>query len=207
LIRLNLLPKNLRRRVEPGWWRLVAALFALVVFLVLGFLHYTAYTELSLAKEERDALRAEVEALRPFIQEQNRLQQERKALEALLAIREGLRKNFVPWSEYLATFINQIPREGGRFPVALRSVGTRALTEEEAAQQAQNGAFDGKKVRVEFTLQGEALNQGALVRFIQAFEASPRFGIEFQGASLDQNRGLYTFSARVGVVGGEQGAR
>ncbi|APD09377.1 MULTISPECIES: flagellar protein FliT [Thermus] len=207
MIRLNLLPKNLRRRVEPGWWRLVAALFALVVFLVLGFLHYTAYTELSLAKEERDALRAEVEALRPFIQEQNRLQQERKALEALLAIREGLRKNFVPWSEYLATFINQIPREGGRFPVALRSVGTRALTEEEAAQQAQNGAFDGKKVRVEFTLQGEALNQGALVRFIQAFEASPRFGIEFQGASLDQNRGLYTFSARVGVVGGEQGAR
>jgi len=207
LIRLNLLPKNLRRRVEPGWWRLVAALFALVVFLVLGFLHYAAYTELSLAKEERDALRAEVEALRPFIQEQNRLQQERKALEALLAIREGLRKNFVPWSEYLATFINQIPREGGRFPVALRSVGTRALTEEEAAQQAQNGAFDGKKVRVEFTLQGEALNQGALVRFIQAFEASPRFGIEFQGASLDQNRGLYTFSARVGVVGGEQGAR
>jgi len=193
--------------VEPGWWRLVAALFALVVFLVLGFLHYTAYTELSLAKEERDALRAEVEALRPFIQEQNRLQQERKALEALLAIREGLRKNFVPWSEYLATFINQIPREGGRFPVALRSVGTRALTEEEAAQQAQNGAFDGKKVRVEVTLQGEALNQGALVRFIQAFEASPRFGIEFQGASLDQNRGLYTFSARVGVVGGEQGAR
>ena len=154
MIRLNLLPKNLRRRVEPGWWRLVAALFALVVFLVLGFLHYTAYTELSLAKEERDALRAEVEALRPFIQEQNRLQQERKALEALLAIREGLRKNFVPWSEYLATFINQIPREGGRFPVALRSVGTRALTEEEAAQQAQNGAFDGKKVRVEFTLQG-----------------------------------------------------
>ncbi|MEZ0348898.1 MAG: flagellar protein FliT [Thermus sp.] len=207
MIRLNLLPKNLRRRVEPGWWRLVAALFALVVLLTLGFLHYTAYTELSLAKEERDALRAEVEALKPFIQEQNRLQQERKALEALLAIREGLRKNFVPWSEYLAAFINQIPREGGRFPVALRSVGTRALTEEEAAQQAQNGAFDGKKVRVEFTLQGEALNQNALVRFIQAFETSPRFGIEFQGASLDQNRGIYTFSARVGAVGGEQGAR
>ncbi len=45
------------------------------------------------------------------------------------------------------------------------------------------------------------------MRFVRAFETSPRFGIEFQGASLDQNRGLYTFSARVGVVGGEQGAR
>lgn len=206
MIRLNLLPKNLRRRVEPGWWRLAAALFALVVLGTMGVLHYTAYTELSLAKGERDALRAEVEALKPFIEEQNRLEAERKALEALLAIREGLRKNFVPWSDYLAAFIAQIPREGGRFPVALRSVGTRALSEEEASRQAEAGTFDGKRVRVEFSVQGEALNQTALVRFIQAFEASPRFGIEFQGASLDQ-RGLYTFSARVGAVGGEQGAR
>ncbi|WP_022797412.1 hypothetical protein [Thermus islandicus] len=207
MIRLNLLPKTLRRRVEPGWWRLVASLLALVVFLTLGFLHYTAYTELSLAKEERDALRAEVEALKPFIAEQNRLVRERKALEALLAIREGLRKGFVPWSDYLAAFIGQIPREGGRFPVALRSVGTRALSEEEAARQAESGAFDGKRVRVEFSIQGEALNQAALVRFVQAFEASPRFGIEFQGASLDPNRGTYTFSARVGALGGEEGAR
>jgi hypothetical protein len=26
LIRLNLLPKNLRRQVEPGWWRLAGAI-------------------------------------------------------------------------------------------------------------------------------------------------------------------------------------
>ncbi|WP_117237392.1 flagellar protein FliT [Thermus sediminis] len=206
MIRLNLLPKNLRRRVESGWWGLSALLLALVVLLTLGILHYTAYTELSLAKAERDALRAEVEALRPFIEEQNRLQRERRTLEALLAIREGLRKDFVPWSEYLAAFIAQIPREGGRFPVALRSVGTRALPEEEALRQAQGGAFDGKRVRVEFNVQGEALNQSALVRFVQAFETSPRFGIEFQGASMDE-RGLYTFSARIGTVGGEGSAR
>lgn len=113
MIRLNLLPKNLRRRVEPGWWRLLALLFALVVLGVLGLVHYTAYTELSLAKAERDQLQAEVEALRPFIAELGRLQEERKALEALLAIREGLEKNAVPWSQYLAAFINQIPRAGG----------------------------------------------------------------------------------------------
>ncbi|GAA5337995.1 competence protein [Thermus antranikianii] len=207
MIRLNLLPKNLRRRIEPGWWRLAAGAFALLTLSLLGFLHYTAYTELTLAKQERDALKAEVEALKPFIAEQNRLQQERKALEALLAIREGLKKNFVPWSEYLAAFIRQIPQQGGRFPVALRSVGTRAIPEEEANRMAQAGAYDGKKVRVEFTVQGEALNQNALVSFVRAFEASPRFGIEFQGASLDQNRGLYTFSARVGLVGGGESAR
>ena len=134
MIRLNLLPKNLRRRVEPGWWRLLALLFALVVLGVLGLVHYTAYTELSLAKAERDQLQAEVEALRPFIAELGRLQEERKALEALLAIREGLEKNAVPWSQYLAAFINQIPRAGGRLEVALRSVSARALSEEEAAR-------------------------------------------------------------------------
>lgn len=91
--------------------------------------------------------------------------------------------------------------------MALRSVGTRALSEEEAARQAESGAFDGKRVRVEFSIQGEALNQAALVRFVQAFEASPRFGIEFQGASLDPNRGTYIFSARVSALGGEEGAR
>ena len=207
MIRLNLLPKDLRRRVEPGWWRLAAATFALVVLSVLGILHYGAYTELNQTKAERDALRAEVEALRPFIAEQNRLEQERKALEALLAIREGLKKSFVPWSDYLATFIRQIPQEGGRLPVALRSVGNRAIPEDEATRMAQAGTFDGKRVRVEFTVQGEALNQNALVSFVRAFETSPRFGIEFQGASLDQNRGLYTFSARVGLVGGEESAR
>ncbi|WP_038058059.1 competence protein [Thermus amyloliquefaciens] len=207
MIRLNLLPKNLRRRIEPGWWRLAAGVFALLTLSLLGVLHYTAYTELTLAQQERDALQAEVEALKPFIAEQNRLQQERRTLEALLAIREGLKQNFVPWSEYLAAFIRQIPQEGGRLPVALRSVGTRAVPAEEATQMAQAGTFDGKRVRVEFTVQGEALNQNALVNFVRAFETSPRFGIEFQGASLDQNRGLYTFSARVGLVGGEEGAR
>ena len=96
MIRLNLLPKNLRRRVEPGWWRLLALLFALVVLGVLGLVHYTAYTELSLAKAERDQLQAEVEALRPFIAELGRLQEERKALEALLA-HFGLRKSAHPF--------------------------------------------------------------------------------------------------------------
>ena len=196
MIRLNLLPKNLRRRVEPGWWRLLALLFALVVLGVLGLVHYTAYTELSLAKAERDQLQAEVEASRPVIAELGR------ACQVV-----PLKNNAVPWSQYLAAFINQLPRAGGRLEVALRSVSARALSEEEAARLAQEGTYDGKRIRVEFALQGEALSREALVRFIRAFETSPRFGIEFQGASLDEGRGLYTFSARVGATGGESGAR
>lgn len=209
MIRLNLLPKTLRRRVEPGWWRLVAILFALAVFGALGLLHYSAQSQLAALRLERDTLKAEVEALAPFIAEQNRLNQERKTLESLLAIRERLRKDFAPWSDYLAQFIRQIPREGGQLTIALKSVGTKLLSEEEAKRQAEAGAYDGKPVRVEFSLQGEAMSQAALIRFLQAFETSPRFGVSFQGASLDPARGVYTFSATVGLLalGGETGAR
>lgn len=207
MIRLNLLPKNLRQRVEPGWWRLVALLFGLVILGVMGVLHYAAYQELEQARFERDTLQAEVNALRPFIAEQNRLQQERKVLEELLAIREALAKNAVPWSDNLALFINQIPRQGGRFQVALKSVQGRLLSEEEAKRQAEAKAFDGKQVRVEFTVQGEALGDQALTEFVRAFEQSPRLGIEFQGANLDPGSGLYSFTARIGVVGGETRAQ
>ncbi len=207
MIKLNLLPKNLRQRVEPGWWRLSALVLALAVLGLMALLHYAAYQELNQARLERDALRAEVEALRPFIAEQNRLQQERKALEELLAIRETLAKNAIPWSENLALLINQIPRPGGRFQVALKSLQGRLLSEEEAKRQAEAKAFDGKEVRVEFALQGEALGDRALAEFIRAFERSPQMGIEFQGASLDQNSGLYTFTARVGLTGGGTSGR
>lgn len=195
--------------MEPGWWRLAAILFALAVFGALGLLHYSAQSQLAALRLERDTLKAEVEALAPFIAEQNRLNQERRTLERLLAIRERLRKDFVPWSDYLAQFIRQIPREEGRLPIALKSVGTRLLSEEEAKRQAEAGAYDGKPVRVEFSLQGEAMSQAALVRFLRAFETSPRFGVSFQGASLDPARRVYTFSATVGLVasGGKTGAR
>ncbi len=206
MIRLNLLPQNLRRRVEPGWWRPAALLLVLSVVGVLGFIHYSAVTELALAQSERDALRAEVAALRPFILEQNRLRNEEKILKDLLVIRENLAKNAVPWSSYLASFINQIPKDQGRFPIALRSVRARLLSEEESQRLLEGGAYDGKRIRVEFTVEGEALNRAAVIRFIEAFENSPRFGIEFQGASLQEN-GLYSFRARVGVAGGERGAR
>lgn len=153
LIRLNLLPKNLRRRVEPGWWRLLALLFALVVLGVLGLVHYTAYTELSLAKAERDQLQAEVEALRPFIAELGRLQEERKALGPSSPSGKAWRKTPCPGPSTWPPSSTRSPGRGAP-EVALRSVSARALSEEEAARLAQEGTYDGKRIRVEFALQG-----------------------------------------------------
>jgi type IV pilus assembly protein PilN len=200
LIKLNLLPKNLRRRVEPGWWRLAAAAVVLAVLGAVAFLHLSTLTQVQALEHQRDQLQLEVDVLRPFIAEQNRLNQQQRELEQLLAVRSQLRERFVPWSDNLALVINQIPREGRRFGVALRSIGTRALTPHETRNNVQTGVYDGKPVNVEFVLTGEAIGQGALIRFVEAFENSPRFGINFQNASLDQQRQLYTFGATVGLV-------
>jgi type IV pilus assembly protein PilN len=204
LIKLNLLPKNLRRRVEPGWWRLAAAAVVLAVLGTVAFLHLSTLSRVQALENQRDQLQVEVDVLRPFIAEQNRLNQQQRELEQLLSVRNQLRERFVPWSDNLAQVINQIPREGRRFGVALRSIGTKALTPQEVQSNVQNGIYDGKPVIVEFNLQGEAIGQNALIRFVEAFETSPRFGINFQNASLDQQRQLYTFGATVGLVGQAQ---
>ena len=200
MIKLNLLPKNLRRRVEPGWWRLAAVMVVLTVLGVAAFLHLSTLSQIQALENQSDQLQVEVDVLRPFIAEQNRLVQQQRELEQLLAVRNQLRERFVPWSDNLALVINQIPREGRRFGIALRSIGTKTLTPQEIQSNAQNGLYDGKPVSVEFNLQGEAIGQNALIRFVEAFETSPRFGINFQSASLDQQRQLYTFGATIGLV-------
>lgn len=165
-----------------------------------AFVHLSTLSRVRALENQRDQLQVEVDVLRPFIAEQNRLNQQQRELEQLLAVRSQLRESFIPWSDNLAQVINQIPREGRRFGVALRSIATKALTPEETQTNVQNGVYDGKPVNVEFNLQGEAIGQSALIRFVEAFETSPRFGINFQNANLDQQRQLYTFGATVGLI-------
>lgn len=212
MIKLNLLPKTLRRRVEPGWWRLAAVGFAGLALGITAYLYFSTLSERNALQREQEQLQIEVNSLQRFIAEQRRLEQQRTELQQVIAIRSQLEQSKVNWSDYLAAVINQIPRSssapsGSAFGVNLKSIGTKLLTPAESQTAAQSGAYDGKSARVEFDLRGEALNERELIRFVDAFESSPRFGINFRDSSLDLQRGVYTFSATVGLVDSVPGAQ
>lgn len=200
MIKLNLLPKNLRRRVEPGWWRLAAAAMVALVFGTVGFIHFSTATRLAALESNRDELRAQVEELRREIADQNRLNREQAQLQQILGVRNQLRERYVPWSQNLRAVFGQIPREGARPGVQIRTIGTRLLSPQDVQSNAASGAYDGKPINVEFTIQGEVLGENALIRFLEAFETNPRFGINFQQAQFDSTKGLYTFGATVGYI-------
>jgi len=203
LIKLNLLPKTLRKRVEPGWWRLTAIIFPLVIFGIIALIHVSTLSRISQLESERNQLQAEVAVLQPYIKRQRELKQRKAELEQIIRVDQEIKANFVAWSDNIAKFINQIPRRDGRFEVFLRSINTKLVPPDTRARLAEQGMYDRKKIAVEFTVQGEARSADALVRFVKAFEDSPDFGINFQQGSRTEDGG-YTFTATIGLT--EQGA-
>lgn len=199
MIRLNLLPKTLRKRVEPGWWRLTAIIFPLVIFAIIALIHMGTMVKIKQLENERSQLQAEVAVLQPFIKRQRELNRRKAELEQIIQVDQEIKANFVAWSDSIAKFINQIPRRDGRFEVFLRSINTKLVPPETRARLIEQGLYDRKPVALEFTLQGEAKDDEALIRFVKAFESSPDFGINFEQGSRTEDGG-YTFTATVGVV-------
>lgn len=204
MIKLNLLPKQLRKRVEPGWWRLTAIIFPLVFFAVVAMVHIGVMNQIGQLEDQRDNLKIEVQALQPYIQRQRELTRRKAELEKIINVDHEIKARFIPWSDNLARFINQIPRKDGRLEVFLRSVNTRLVPQESRSSLANQGLYDRKTVAVEFNLQGEARDEAALARFVKAFEDSPNFGINFQQGSLNENGG-FDFTATVAIT--ESGAK
>lgn len=200
MIKLNLLPKNLRKRVEPGWWRLITILVPLATIGILSFYHLSVLSRIHTLENQKTQLEVQVQQLQPFIEEQNQLSRQRDQLQKILTVAKKVHTNFVPWSDYLATFINEIPRRESHFGVSLRSINTQVVAPSTAQAFVRQGLYNGKVIRVQLTIQGQARNREALIGFIRTFESAPNLGINFQQASLDQGSGHYSFSATIGMA-------
>lgn len=209
MINLNLLPKNLRRRVEPGYWRLAAGAVVLLTVLTMGGIHFSTLAKIHSLESQRNELQLEVDALKPALDELARLNARKDEIGKVLAVKTQLETKAVPWSDNIAGLVSHFPRAGNRTEISIKSLSAKSLLPADIQANQASGNYDGKPLNIEFTIQGEAPTQGAITRLISAFEnpdndddpLNDKFGINFQNQSFDPTKGIYSFGANLGMLG------
>jgi type IV pilus assembly protein PilN len=204
LIRINLLPKTLRKRVEPGWWRLIAIAVPVAVLAVITGLQLSANAERDRLISERDLLQTQLAQLKPFVDAQARLTAQQKELEGITGIKAQLERERVSWSQAIRQFVGRIPRSTSNSSLLAASLKSMGL-QRAASATADPNKYDGKVVNTEITISAEATSVNDIETFIRAFETSPNFGIQFSGYSRAQdntnvNNTRYSFNGVVGMV-------
>jgi len=201
LIRINLLPRNLRKRVEPGWWRVLAAGVPILAVVVMGALQVSSQSELSRINTDIAENKLTIEKLQPQIALQRSLTAEQASLQTILNTARALKPTGTPWSADLARFTSRIPTIGDGSTIALT---TLTMTQPKMV-------FPGKTTVKEFVLGGKARSSAALSSFIRTFEENSDTAIAFQSATKDAAptsadgkttaaNSDWTFSATVGLT-------
>ncbi len=204
MINVNLLPKNLRRRREPGYWRLIALFFPLLALGVMALIQVaTNQTEARLL-EERAARQLQVNLLQEALREQTALQARQRQLGELIAIRDALGEGRIVWSNELLAMLETLPvADAGAVPrIAFTQLSMQALDQGARQQRLDNATYDGLEVVAEMSLQGVAVSTEVLADYLRALENSPLFGVSFQNVSRDEQTGLYQFGLTIGAAGG-----
>ena len=194
LVNINLLPKHLRRRLGPDWWRVSAIAVPLIVLGTVAYITLTVQNTLNEKINTRDQLQAEVNLLKPYIQEQRKLERKKKELEQIAVVAREVQSTYRPWSLYLSSLIQKLPRTSKGPILSLNFIDAHTIKPDRAQRTY------GFPARVEFSLRGEAASEQALVEFVKAFETDRRFGINFQSSSRETKTGIYTFRATVGMA-------
>lgn len=199
MIKINLLPKTLRKRVEPGWWRIIAVAFPVVTLAIVGITQWGLSNTITQLGSQRDQLNLEVNALDRYVKGQQQLNAQQRELESIVSIKSALERDAVKWSSQLSAFVERMPRSNGsRTAVALRSLSLRRVAPQTAGAPIVN--YDGKNVTSEFSIQADAPQMGDIIRFVNAFESDPKFGIQFNQASYTKESNRYQFTATIGLV-------
>ncbi|GMA16690.1 fimbrial assembly protein [Deinococcus metallilatus] len=198
MVEINLLPQQERRSTQPDAWRYAAlALLPLTAALIL-IPELIVGSRLGALHREQDRLNGEIAALTPAKQEYDRLLGTQRTLEEVTAVAGQLRDAKTYWTNDLAAFSSQLPSGGG---VAITSMNVKALDAGALADLQKSGVYTGKNVVREFDLSGTASSQQSVVNFLNAYENSPNFAVNFRSLQQEGDTGRYTFAASVGLVG------
>ncbi len=203
MINVNLLPKNLRRVREPGYWRVLAVSIPLVTLAVIGGFQWLAWqTEENLVREVQ-AREDQLALLQPFIEEQNDLQARQRQLNELIAVRDEVQRNTIAWTGEIVGLLETLPPIGDG---ARPSIDFRTLSMRSVVPPASNPErFEGAEIVAEMSIGGNVENLEVLASFVRNLEGSNDYGVLFQNASRqggdEAQDALYSYSLTVGAQG------
>ena len=202
MINVNLLPKNLRRVREPGYWRLLAILFPLLVVGVAAVLQVFAYQTQQNLQAEKQSRSDQLALLQPYIREQQSLLQRQRDLNQLIAVEKAVHQNRILWTGEISGLLETLPPRGNgaRPNIDFKSLNMSAVD----PPRSDPNQYEGKSIVAQLQVSGDVVDPEVLARFIHSLESSSKYGVVFHNASRQGNNDLYSYSLTVGALAGGQ---
>lgn len=202
MININLLPKNLRRVREPGYWRLLIVVFPVLVFGVAAMFQYFASTTEANLQREKLAREDQLALLQPFLREQRDLLSRQQQLNELIAVARAVRENRMVWTAEIAGLLETLPAQGatGRPNIDFRTLNMASVV----PARADPNRYEGVPVVAEMNVSGTVVDTDVLANFIRALEASEDYGVSFQSAQRQADTDLYEYNMTVGALAEDQ---
>ncbi|MEJ2666433.1 MAG: hypothetical protein P8Z81_04925 [Deinococcales bacterium] len=198
MINVNLLPKNLRRVREPGYWRLLAVVFPLLVLGLAFVLQMFAYQSAQNLAAEKQSRQDELALLQPYIKEQQNLLQRQRDLNQLIAVKKSVEQNRILWTGEISGLLETLPARGNgpRPNIDFTSLSMTAVN----PPKSDPNKYEGKSVIAEVNVNGDVVSPQVLADFIRALENSTRYGVAFQSAAQQNNSPDYSYTLTVGAL-------
>lgn len=201
MININLLPKNLRRVREPGYWRILAVLFPILVLAIAGGMQYFATTTANNLQREKLAREDQLALLQPFLREQRDLISRQQQLNQLIAVAQSVRENNIVWTSEISGLLETLPVGSGETPVIdFTSLSMQSVV----PPRSDPNRYEGRPVIAEMNVSGSVVDAEVLAEFIRALENSEAYGVLFQNAQRQGEDELFNYSLTVGAVEGSR---
>ncbi len=203
MININLLPKNLQRVREPGYWRVLAVVFPLLVLAVAFVFQFLAYQTVQNLEREKVARDDQLALLQPFLREQRDLLGRQRQLNELISVAQAVRENRIAWTGEIAGLLETLPPRGSgtRPNIDFKSLDMSSVS----PPRADPNLYEGKSIIAEMRVSGDVVGTDTLATFVGALENSANYGVAFQSATLQPDADIYSYDLTVGAL--EEGER
>lgn len=202
MINVNLLPKNLRRVREPGYWRLLAILFPLLVIGAAVVLQVFATQTQQNLQAEKQARSDQLALLQPYLREQQSLLQRQRDLSQLIAVEKAVHQNRILWTGEISGLLETLPPRGAgaRPNIDFKSLSMSAVN----PPRKNPDQYEGKSIIAQLNVSGDVVDPEVLASFIRNLEGSTKYGVVFRGASRQGKNNLFSYNLTVGALAGSQ---